>query len=151
MAGPDFLQGFDAPRGLFGLDERARYVLNDMWPVIAPHLDEAIEQILAGMATVPQVAVILGRHRNVIKELEARHFQGLLGGDLGEEYALLCRSTVMREAAVGLDARMRISAGNFVQRAALQALARKHRFARQRHSECARVLSQVLALMCRTP
>ena len=121
------------------------FVLKEMWPVIAPHLDEAIEQILAGMATVPQVAVILGRHRAVIKELETRHFQGLLGGDVGQEYAVLCRSTVVKEAAVGLDARMRISAGNFVQRAALGALARKYRFAPQRHSECARVLSQVLA------
>ena len=53
-----------------------------MWLVIAPFLDEAIEQILAGMAAVPQVAVILGRHRAVIKELETRHFQGLLGGDV---------------------------------------------------------------------
>jgi hypothetical protein len=36
MAGPNFLQGFDARRGLFGLDERARFVLKEMWPVIAP-------------------------------------------------------------------------------------------------------------------
>ena len=42
------------------------------------------------------------------------HFKALLGGNLDHRYAESCRHTVEREAAIGLDARIRSSSGNFV-------------------------------------
>ena len=69
----------------------------------------------------------------------------MLGGNLDHRYAELCRHTVEREAAIGLDARIRSSSGNFVQRAAFDALARKHRFAPTRLAERSKVVSQVIS------
>jgi methyl-accepting chemotaxis protein len=68
-----------------------------------------------------------------------------LGGSLDDQYVELCRTTVEQEAAIGLDGRMRSSAGNFVLRAAVRALARKHRFSSRHLVECTLVLSQVIA------
>ena len=126
MVGPGFLPGFEARLELFGLDERARGIIKDTWPLIEPRLDAAIDEILASTKTIPQVAAIVGKHRDLIKRLETSHFQALLSGNLDGRYIEMCRTTVQQEAAIGFDARMRASAGNFVLRAALQALLRKY-------------------------
>jgi hypothetical protein len=42
------------------------------------------------------------------------HFQALLQGKLDQRYAESCRQTVEQEAALGLDARMRSTAGSYV-------------------------------------
>jgi methyl-accepting chemotaxis protein len=52
---------------------------------------------------------------------------------------------VEREAAIGLDARIRSSAGNFVLRAALDALARAHRFSPRKLAERGKIVSQVIS------
>jgi len=69
----------------------------------------------------------------------------LLGGDLDRRYAESCRRTVEREAEIGLDARIRSSAGNTVLRGALDALARAHRFSPANLAERAKVVSQVIS------
>ncbi len=145
MAGPGFSQGFDARLRLFGLDERARVVLQEIWPVVAPHLDEAIDRILDAMARVPQVASTVAAHGNLIRKLETRHFQALLGGKLDHDYAELCGKTVEQEAALGLDGRMRVSAGNFVLQAGLAALSRNHWFSSGNLAQSVLVLSQTMA------
>jgi methyl-accepting chemotaxis protein len=145
MAGPGFLQGFEARLGLFGLDDRARRILKTTWPIIAPHLEPAIAEILAAMTSVPHVANVVGQHKDLIRKLETSHFEALLGGSLAHQYVELCRKTVEQEAAIGLDGRMRSSAGNYVLRAALKALVRKHRFSSSRLVESVLVLSQVIA------
>ena len=126
MVGPAFLAGFEARLELFGLDQRARGIIRDTWPLIEPQLDAAIDEILASTKPVPQVAAIVGQHRDLIKRLETSHFRALLDGGLDGRYAEMCRITVQQEAAIGFDARMRASAGNFVLRAALKALARRY-------------------------
>ena len=55
------------------------------------------------------------------------------------------RTTVEQEAALGIDARFRSTAGNYVQRAAWDALARKHRFSRVKLVEGAKLLSKAMA------
>jgi hypothetical protein len=52
---------------------------------------------------------------------------------------------VRQEAAVGVDARIRSSAGHFVLKAALKALAQKYRFSPAQVAERAAVLSQVIS------
>jgi len=130
---------------LYALDERARYTLQAAFPVIAPHLEPAIDNIIMATMELPHIATIVAKHRDLIKNLELAHFKTLLGGRLDHVYAESCRQTVEQEAAIGLDGRMRSSAGNFVLRAALDALARKHRFSAATLASHGKVVSQVIA------
>src|SRR5664279_1453465 len=56
-----------------------------------------------------------------------------------------CQKTVGQEAALGFDARLRSTAGNYILRASLDVLARKHRFSPAKLAASAKLLSQVLA------
>src|ERR1700719_320800 len=144
MAIPGFVSGFDARCTLFGIDQRARDLMKQTWPVIAPRLDEAIGDILAGMENMPGVAEILHRNRELVGKLEAAHIAALFGGNLDDQYIESCRNTVEHEAAIGLDARMRGCAGNFMLRAALKALVRKYRFSPTKLADCSMLVSQVI-------
>src|SRR5262245_3837423 len=144
MQSPGFLQGFQARLEHFGLDEQARATLRDTWPVIAPHVPGAIEALIAATDHLPHVAKVVGEHGQLIRRLEASHFEGRLGGNLDDRYIDLCRRTVQQETAIGLDGRMRSSAGSFVLRAALQALARRYRFSSAKLVKSALVLSQAI-------
>jgi methyl-accepting chemotaxis protein len=145
MATPGFLPEFDARRLLFHLDERAREVMNESWPVVAPHLAAAVADLLLSTKTMSHVGEVVGRHGDLIRRLETAHFEALLGGNLDEKYIESCRRTVEQEAAIGLDARMRSSAGNYVLAAALTALARKYWFSPSRLGRHATVIAQVIA------
>ena len=144
MAIPGFVSGFDARCALFGIDQRSRDLVKETWPAIAPHLEAAIDDILAGMKIVPGVAQIVAQNGELIRKLEASHFAALFGGNLDDRYIESCRNTVEQEAAIGLDARMRSSAGNFLLRAALRALGRKYRFWPGKLADCTMVISQVI-------
>src|ERR1700689_5332166 len=97
------------------------------------------------MKSVPYVAEIVHENRDLIRNLETSHFKALLGGNLDDQYMESCRRTVEQEAAIGLDARMRSSAGNFVLRVALKALVRKHRLSPAKLADYTMVISQVIA------
>jgi methyl-accepting chemotaxis protein len=145
MAPPDSVQSFDARLSLYALDDRARRVLAQAWPVIAPTLEGAIDEILAAASRLPGVGAAITRNIAVLKKLELAHLQALFGGKLDRQYAESCRHTVLQEAAIGLDARIRSTAGAYVLKAALDALARKHRLSPARLVERAKVVSQVLS------
>jgi len=145
MGIPGFLPGFQARRALFSLDERAQRLMDEAWPLIAPRLDDAIDAIIAGTRNLPHVSEVITAHKDLIKRLETRHFEALLCGMLDERYIESCRATVQQEAAIGLDSRMRSSAGSFVFRAALSALARKYWYRPGQLIERAAVISQVIA------
>ena len=115
------------------------------WPVIAPHLEQAIDEILEATASLPIVSEVVAQHRDLIKKLEAVHFTALLNGNLDSQYLESCRNTVQQEAAIGLDGRMRSTSGNYVLRAAIKAMARKYRFAPAKLANTTMVISQVLA------
>jgi methyl-accepting chemotaxis protein len=144
MVGPGFLPGFEARLQLFGLDDRARGIIKETWPLVAPRLDAAIDEILASTRTLPQVSQVVVEHRDLIKQLEASHFEALLGGNFDSHYVDLCRITVQQEAAIGFDARMRASAGNFVLRAALKALMRRYWHSPRKLIERAMVIAEVI-------
>jgi methyl-accepting chemotaxis protein len=140
------LDGFEARVRFFGLDERARGIMQETWPLIAPQLENAIDAILAAADGMPIMAPVVAKHRSLIKRLETAHFQALLGGALDTRYVESCRHTVEQETAIGIDGRMRSSAGNFVFRAALMGLARKYWYSPRRLADRAIVVSQVIAL-----
>ena len=128
-----------------GWTQKARSAIKLMWPTIAPHLENAVDAILDAAANLPNVAAITRQHRALIKQLELSHLEALLNGDLGAPYFESCQKTVEQEAALGFDARLRSTAGNYVLRAAIDALARKHRFAPAKLAESTKLLSQAIA------
>jgi len=144
MVAVEVLKGFEARLALHGFDAQACNILSEMWPAIAPCLSDAIDQFLVATRHQPSIGAIVDRHRALIKNLEMCHFQALLGGKLDTAYAELCCKTVQDEAALGLDSRMRSTAGGFVVRAAVTALARRHRFFIREFARRCNVVSQVI-------
>ena len=128
MAHTDLVQAFEARLKMYSLDGRALSILAETWPVIEPTLDRAIAEIITAVRVLPRVGEIIARNAELYKKLEAAHFRALLGGKLDGAYAESCRHTVAQEAAIGLDARVRSTAGSYVLQAALDALARKYWF-----------------------
>jgi methyl-accepting chemotaxis protein len=145
MASTDPVQAFEARLALYKLDDRARAILAETWPAIAPHLEYAIDEIVAVIHVLPRVGQIVARNSDLFKKLETAHFQALLGGALDRRYAESCRQTVAQEAAIGLDGRIRSTAGSYVLKAALDALARKHRLSSAKLIERIRIISQVIS------
>jgi methyl-accepting chemotaxis protein len=145
MAPIDLVQAFEARLKMYSLDDRARRILAECWPLIEPKLDQAIDEILVVVRVLPRIGEIVTRNAALFKQLEVAHFRALLGGQLDGDYAEACRHTVQQEAAIGLDARIRSTAGSYVLKAALDALARKHRFSGAKVAERGRVISQVIS------
>ena len=145
MTPGEIIEGVEARYALYQLDAAARSAIKRIWPTIAPHLDRAVDAILDATANLPIISAIVAQHRDLIKKLELSHLQALLSGDLGEHYFESCRRTVEQESALGFDGRLRSTAGNYVLRAALDALARKHRFSPRKLAENAKLVSQAIA------
>ncbi len=89
MATTESLQAFDARLVLYSIDERARRIVAETWPVIAPSLDGAIEEILTAISTLPNVGQIVANNRALLQKLETAHFKALLGGNLDVHYVEL--------------------------------------------------------------
>jgi len=145
MAPTEAVPAFEARRALYRLDDRARAILAKIWPVIAPHLGAALDDMLDAAAQLPAIGHVLVQNRDLIKKLEAAHFEALLGGTIDQDYAESCRRTVRQEAAIGLDGRLRSTSGNFVLRMALDVLARRHRFSAIKLAELGQIISQVIS------
>jgi len=146
MARLDSVQSFEARLSLYALDDRARRVLAEIWPLIASVLEQAIDANLAAASRLPSIGAVISQNAARIKKLELAHLQTLFGGKLDRLYAESCLSTVQEETAIGLDARMRSTAGSFVLRAVFDALGRKYRLAPGKLVERAKVVSQALSL-----
>ena len=144
MASTDLVQAFEARLALYSLDDRARRLARETWPLIEPNLERAIDEILSAVGALPRLGEIVVRNRDFLKKLEVTHFRALLGGDLDGGYAESCRHTVEQEAALGFDARIRSTAGNYVLKAAFDAIARKYRFSPAKVAERGRAISQVI-------
>ena len=139
------IEGFEARLKLYHIDERICDAMKECWGALAPLLERAIDDFLVTAAHMPRLAEMVQRHRALIKTLELSHFEALLNGTLDARYAASCRKTVEEEAAIGFDGRVRSSAGNFVLRVALDALARKYRLSPKKLAEHAKAVSQFIA------
>jgi methyl-accepting chemotaxis protein len=145
MVPTELLDAYEARLALYSIDDRVRRILVETWPLIAPNLDGAVDEILVVSRVLPSVGDIVAQNSAMLKKLELAHFQALLGGKLDRHYAEICRNTVAQEAALGLDARIRSTGGSYVFKAALEALAHQHRFSSAKLAERARTISQVLS------
>jgi len=139
------IQNIEARLALYQLDARARAAVKKLWPVVATHLDKVVDATLDATSKLPNIAAAVTQNRALLKDLEMAHLKALMDGELDTRYFASCRATVEREAELGIDARFRSAAGNYFLRAALDALARKHKFSRARLVDDAKLLSQVIA------
>jgi methyl-accepting chemotaxis protein len=136
---------FETRLAMHRIDERTRSVLAETWPLLAPHLEPTIDDVLDAIVSLPSRADIVAAHRDTIKKLEVAHFQSLLGGKLDRDYAELCRQTVQREAEMGFDARIRSTSGSFVIQMSLDVLARKRFWTSAKLAERSRVIARVIS------
>ena len=72
-----FREGFEARKSHFGIDAHSREVMRQAWPIIAPAIDTALEEVLTAAAKLPHIAAIITDKRALIKQLEAAHFEAL--------------------------------------------------------------------------
>jgi methyl-accepting chemotaxis protein len=150
MTTDDIIPGFEGRRTLYEINGAACATLAELWPLVAPHLDLAIDEFLDSTSKLPAVANIVDaaqivrEQRDVIKAFETAHFIALLSGSFDEKYAESCRRTVEQETAVGFDARVRCNVGNSVMRCVLDILARRPSFSSAKLVKRVRVLSQII-------
>ena len=138
-------QGLESRLALFGLNDRGRDNIKPDWELTGPHLERAIDTFLEATAVMPGISTITNKHRGLIKALGLSHFEKLLSGKFDEAYLTSCETTVEQEAALGLDARMRATVGNYVFRTAIEQLARKNRFSVGKLVKKAHCISQFIA------
>jgi Protoglobin len=130
---------------LFGLDANARSEVKALWPIIAPHAEHALDLMLATVANLPHISQLIDKNGSAVRELEISHLKALTAGDLSHEYFVSCRRTVEQESEIGLDARFRGTAGNYLLRVTVDVLARKYRFAPAKIAKYTKLISQVVA------
>jgi methyl-accepting chemotaxis protein len=145
MYSTDLVQAFEARLSLYGLDDRSRHALAEVWPVIEPHLEQAVDEIAVAVRVLARVGAAVAQNEAFFKKLELSHFRALLGGRLDRNYAESCRHTVHQEAALGMDARIRNTGGNYVLSAVLKVLARKYRFSSAKVSSYSTVVAKVIS------
>ncbi|HYA06083.1 MAG TPA: protoglobin domain-containing protein, partial [Xanthobacteraceae bacterium] len=145
MTNSGHIQNIEARLALYQLDGRPRGAVRELWPLVAPHVEHAVDAILDATAKLPNIASIVAQNRPLIKNLEMAHLKALVDGELDADYFMSCRTTVEQEAALGIDARFRSTAGNYLLRAAVDALSRQHKFSRRQLIDKTKLLSQVLA------
>ncbi len=101
--------------------------------------------MVEAVSGLPHVGEAVAQSRDLLKKLEVAHFNALLGGKLDDQYAESCRRTVEQESAIGLDGRIRSTAGHFVLTAALDMLAARHRFSPAQVAKHTKALAQVIS------
>ncbi len=141
----DLVQAFEARLTLYGLDDRSRRVLAEAWPVLAPHLEKAIDDVIVAVRVLPRISETVAQNTEFFKKLQLAHFRALLGAKLDRDYAESCRHTVHQEAALGMDGRIHSTSGSYVLKAALEALARKYRFSAATVVAYGTVISKVIS------
>src|SRR3984957_16409724 len=145
MSSTDLVQAFEARLSLYGLDDSARHTLAEVWPLIEPHLEQAVDDIAVAVRVLARVGAAVAQNEAFFKKLELSHFRALLGGKLDRDYAESCRHTVHQEAALGMDARIRITGRSYVLKAVTGALAHKYQFSSSKVVAYGIVISKVIS------
>ncbi|MDE1972440.1 MAG: globin-coupled sensor protein [Hyphomicrobiales bacterium] len=135
---------FETRLAIHRIDAGTLSLLAEIWPLLAPHLERTIDEVVVAIRSLPSRAEAVVEHGETIKQLEVAHFQALLGGKLDRSYAELCRRTVQQEAELGFDARIRSTSGSFVIQMALDVLAGKFRFSPAKLAERGRVVAKII-------
>ena len=128
----------------YNIDDHARAVLQQLGPVLGPHLGEAVDEVISGAARLQQVAETYKKHSGEFRRVEIAQFQELLRADFGANYLNCCRNTIEKETALGFEGRARMNSAAALLRVALVVLRRRHRFSSGALASQINVLSQAI-------
>src|SRR5579863_8116713 len=103
-------------------------MLQEAWPAMEPHFRPALDDFIAEASKLPHSGAIFSQHEDLIRQTEVAQFRALMSGAFDNDYIETCRRTAQRYAALGLEGRARIYAGNVMLKAVFDMLAQKHRF-----------------------
>src|SRR5580700_1885116 len=87
MTSTDLVQAFDARLAIYDLNDRAQRVIAEIWPVIAPDLELAVEENIAATTKMAFVGTIVAQNVDLLKKLELAHYRALLVGKPDRHYA----------------------------------------------------------------
>ena len=134
-----------APRLMsYGLDERARRMLREIWPVIEPALDSYLDELLESATHLAHVKAIYARHGKEFRAVETAHMRALMTGNFDIDYHESCRRTVERTTSFGLEGRGRLLYAAQLLSRSLGLLAARHRFSGAAVAERANVLTRAI-------
>ena len=126
------------------IDDRARAILQELAPVLEPHLGTAVDQVIAGAARLNQVADTYRKHGGEFRRTEIAQYQELLRADFGSHYLDRCRDTIEKEAVLGFEGRARMNSAAALLRTAIAVLRRRHRLSPAKLATRIDVLSQAI-------
>jgi methyl-accepting chemotaxis protein len=144
MALPQVSPELAARLANYTIDDRVREVLNRLRPVLEPHVDTAVNEVVAGAERLAQVADTYRTHGNDFQRIESAQFSELLKAEFGDAYLERCRSTIEQEATLGFEGRARMNSAAAVLRTWIVVLKRKNRFNTAKFAEEMHVLSQAV-------
>jgi methyl-accepting chemotaxis protein len=134
-----------APRlTAYGLDEQARARLQQLWPLLEPHLPAAIDAFIESASKIPQIAATFARHHVRIRQLELGQYQHLLAGRFDDAYADSCNASAQGHAAIGVESRVRLNSGCVVFRRLTDVIARQYWFSPATVAAHCKLLGQVI-------
>ena len=128
----------------YTIDDRARMTLRELSAVLEPHLGQAIDEVIAGAARLPQVAETYQQSGHEFRRIEISQYRELLKAEFGEQYLERCRQTTDEQATLGFEGRARMNSAAAVLRVWIAVLKRKYRLAPGRLADCLHVLSQAI-------
>ena len=128
----------------YNIDDRARVILQELAPLLEPHLGKAVDEVIAGAARLQQVAEVYKKHSGEFRRIEIGQFQEMLKAEFGQHYMDCCRDTIEKEADLGFEGRARMNSAAAVLRTAVAVLRRKHRFAPAKLADRIDVLAQAI-------
>lgn len=128
----------------YSIDDRARAVLQELGPVLDPHLGAAVDEVITGAVRLQQVAEVYKKHSGEFRRIEIGQFQELLRADFGADYLTCCRNTIDQESALGFEGRARMNSAAAVLRTAVGVLRRRHRWSSGKLADRINILSQAI-------
>ena len=144
MALPQVAPELAARLANYTIDDRARAALCRLAPMLGPHIAEAVGEVIAGAARLPQVAEIYREHGTEFRRIEASQYQELLKAEFGADYLERCRTTIDQETGLGFEGRARMNSAAAVLRTWIAVLRRKNRFSPATFADEVHVLSQAI-------
>jgi methyl-accepting chemotaxis protein len=140
------ISDIEARLRIFGITADTQRLLETIWPIIRPAMPAAIDMYLEQCRAMPWVAEKLVPHRDIIRAFYLSHFEIIFRGWFDDRYkASFVRKRAL-ELEIGLqDSRPHMSFGHYALRAAMDVLARRHRFSAIAATKKMEALSQVLA------
>lgn len=121
-------------------------LLRAFWPVAATHLPAILEAFYNHISGYPELAKLIGSHRNRLKSAQTEHWSHLFAGRFDEEYVASVNAIGHAHNRIGLAPRWYIGGYSFVLQRLLALAARQKRWSPARSGQLCAALSAAVLL-----